>query len=68
MMPGTPGIIFFGGLIMDGKLFFGLYLLYIVLLFIGYRFFVRYLERKKLKKKLEQEKKVNSEDVQTLFW
>ena len=48
---------------MDGKLFFGLYLLYIVLLFIGYRFFVRYLERKKLKKKLEQEKKVRSQDV-----
>lgn len=48
---------------MDGKLFFFLYLFYLVLLFIGYRFFVRYLERKKLKKKLEQEKKVGSEDV-----
>lgn len=48
---------------MNGKFFLFLYLLYIILLFIGYRFFVRYLERKKLKKKLEQEKKVNSEDV-----
>lgn len=48
---------------MDGKLFFLLYLLYIILLFVGYRFFVRYLERKKLKKKLDQEKKVSSEDV-----
>lgn len=48
---------------MNGKLFLLLYLVYIVVLFIGYRVLMRYLERKKLKKKLEQEKKVSSEDV-----
>lgn len=48
---------------MDPKLFIFLYLFYILILFIGYRFFIRCLDRKKLKKKLDQEKKVSSEDV-----
>lgn len=48
---------------MNSKLFILLYLFYIIVLFVGYRFFIRYLDRKKLKKKLDQEKKVGSEDV-----
>lgn len=46
---------------MDWKLFLILYVLYIAALFVGYRYLIKYIEKRKLKKKLAQEQKLNSE-------
>lgn len=47
---------------MDGKLFLFLYVLYIVLLFIAYRFVIAYLDKRKLKKKYAQEQKLKGDN------
>lgn len=45
---------------MNGKWFLLIYAVYVVALFIGYRFLVKRIEKKKLQKKLEQEQKLKN--------
>lgn len=49
---------------MSWKLFLVLYVVYIVALFVGYRYLIKYIEKSKLKKKLAQEQKLLSERQQ----
>lgn len=46
---------------MNGKIFLFVYIGYLIVLFIAYRFLVKYLEKRKLKKKLAQEEKLQEE-------
>ena len=44
------------------KLFAFLYAVYIFVLFIGYRYLIKFIEKKKLKKKLEREKLLEGDE------
>lgn len=47
---------------MNGKLFLLLYIVYIIALLVAYRFLVKYLEKRKIKKRLAQEHKLSQEE------